>query len=207
MKKVFLTFAIAAVSAVALTSCGGSNNAAKEEETVDEGANIQALIENCSNNDSLQVYAEQAQAYAAKLEAEGKTEEAQAYLQTLATVVEQKDPTAVNIIDLLKSAAQAKANEVVTDVKEGVDESVDAVTDAAATAATSAAAAGKQTVDNAVQAGKDKVDATVQAGKSAVDNAAQKGKNAVDNATQKGKDAVSNATQNAANKVINSLNK
>jgi hypothetical protein len=201
MKKVFLTFAIAAVSAVALTSCGGSNNAAKEEETVDEGANIQALIENCSNNDSLQVYAEQAQAYAAKLEAEGKTEEAQAYLQTLATVVEQKDPTAVNIIDLLKSAAQAKANEVVT------DESVGAVTDAAATAATSAAAAGKQTVDNAVQAGKDKVDATVQAGKSTVDNAAQKGKNAVDNATQKGKDAVSNATQNAANKVINSLNK
>jgi hypothetical protein len=205
MKKLFLTFAIAAASVAALTSCG--SNAAKEEETVDEGASIQALIENCSDPDSLQVYAQQAQQYAAKLEAEGKTEEAQAYLEALIPVVEQKDPTAVNIIELLKSAAQAKANEVVSDVKSDVDESVDAVKDAATDAASAAAAAGKQTVDNAVQTGKDKADAAVQAGKSAVDNAAQKGKNAVDNATQKGKDAVSNATQNAANKVINSLNK
>lgn len=191
MKKLFLSVAVATVVLAGLSSCGSK----AVTEGKDEGADIKAKIENCTNPDSIRIYAQQAQEYAAKLEAEGRGEEAKAYLDEVIPAVQQKDSTALDVFDLLKQkaiqevdTAKAKAAEV----KEG-----------AVNAANSAVESGKQAVSNAVQDGKNKVDNAVNEGKSKVNNAVQDGKNKVDNAVNNGKEAVGNAAQSAADKVKN----
>ena len=78
---------------------------------------MKAKIENCTDTDSLRIYVEQAQAYAQKLEAEGKGEEAEAYLSKITPVVQEKDPSVASYFEELKS----KAKEEVEEVKDKAD--------------------------------------------------------------------------------------
>ncbi len=178
MKKVFMTLAIAAMAIGSLTSCG--SKAAREGS--DEGEALKAKIENCTNPDSLKMYVEQAQEYASKLEAEGKGVEAEAYLNKIAPVVKEKDPSVASYFEELKT----KAKEEVTEAKEKADSVASDVADKGAAA-----------VDSVKNAGKNAVEATKKAGAAAVDGAKDKGAAAV----EKGKEKVSDAAQKGADKV------
>ena len=83
MKKLLLSIAVVAALCAATTSCGKS---------ADSTASMKSKIENCTNTDSLRAYVEQAKAYADKLVAEGKVDEARKYLAELEPVVKSKAP-------------------------------------------------------------------------------------------------------------------
>lgn len=59
--------AVALVATMVFASCSSTQKAK------DEGADLKAKIENCSNPDSLKVYVEQAKAYADKLVSDVRT--------------------------------------------------------------------------------------------------------------------------------------
>lgn len=180
MKKLFLTFAVAAMAIGSLASCASK----AEKEGADEGEALKAKIENCQDPDSLKMYLEEAQTYAQKLEAQGKGEEAEAYLNKLVPVVEQKDPSVSSYFEELKS----KAKEEVTDAKEAADSVAEAakdkgkeIADSAASKAGKAVEAVKDAGSSAVEAVKEKTTETVNKGKEAVSDAAQKGVDKVKN--------------------------
>ncbi len=165
MKKVFMTLAIATAAIGSLTSCG--SKAAREGS--DEGEALKAKIENCTDPDSLKIYVEQAQTYAQKLEAEGKGEEAEAYLNKIVPVVQKKDPSVATYFEELKT----KAGEEVTEAKEAVDSVAGAVKDKSAAVvdsvknaeAANAVEGVKKAGSDAVEAAKEKSAAAVQKGK------------------------------------------
>lgn len=193
MKKLFLSMAVALMTAGALTSCGSK----AATEGADEGEALKVKIENCSDPDSLRMYVEQAQEYAQKLEAEGKGEEAEAYLNKLLPTVQEKDPSVASYFEDLK----AKAKEEVTEVKNDVD-----------SVANSAVEGVKEAGENVKEAGENAVNAAKEAGANAVNSAKEKGaetvdaaKNAGSNAVEKGKEKASDAVQKGADKVKNLL--
>ena len=77
MKKII--FSVAVVATMVFAACSG------EKKVQDEASSMQSKIENCTNPDSLKAYAAQAQAYYQKLVAEGKVDEAKAFLDYLTT--------------------------------------------------------------------------------------------------------------------------
>ena len=81
MKKLLLSIAVVAALCAATASCGKS---------ADSTASMKSKIENCTNTDSLRAYVEQAKAYADKLVAEGKEDEARKYLAELEPVVKSR---------------------------------------------------------------------------------------------------------------------
>ncbi len=178
MKKVFMTLAIAAMAISSLTSCGTK----AEREGSAEGEALKAKIENCTNPDSLKMYVEEAQAYAQKLEAEGKGEEAEAYLKKIVPVVKEKDPSVATYFEELKS----KAADEVAEAKEKVDSVAGDVKDKGAAAVDSVKNAGKNAVEGVKKAGSDAVNAAKDKGAAAV----EKGKEKVSDAAQKGADKV-----------------
>ena len=178
MKKLFLTLAVAAMTAGALSSCG--SKAAREGS--DEGEALKAKIENCSDPDSLKIYLDEARAYAEKLESEGKGTEAEAYLNKIVPVVQEKDPSLSTYFEELKS----KAKEEVTEAKEAVDSVADAAKDK-----------GKELTDSVKSKGAAAVNAAKEKGAAAVDATKQKAADAV----EKGKEKVSDAAQKGADKV------
>lgn len=189
MKKLFLSMAVALMTAGALTSCG--SNSAKEG--ADEGEALKAKIENCSDPDSLRMYVEQAQEYAQKLEAEGKGTEAEAYLNALIPTVQAKDPSVGAFFEELKAKAAAEVNAA----KDGVDSLTNSAVENA-----------KEAGENVKEAGENAVNAAKEAGVNAVNSAKEKGAEAVDaakkagsNAVEKGKEKVSDAAQKGADKV------
>lgn len=189
MKKLFLSMAVALMAAGALTSC----NSKAATEGADEGEALKVKIENCQNPDSLKMYVEQAQAYAQKLEAEGKGEEAEAYLNKLLPTVQEKDPSVATYFEELK----AKAKEEINDVKEAGENALE-----------NAKEAGENAVETAKEAGENAVNAAKEAGENAVNTAKEKGaqavdaaKNAGENAVEKGKEKASDAVQKGADKV------
>lgn len=193
MKKLFLSMAVALMTAGVLTSCGSK----AVTEATDEGEALKVKIENCTDPDSLKMYVEQAQEYAQKLEAEGKGEEAEAYLTTLLPTLQEKDPSVASYFEELK----AKAKEEVKDAKEGVD-----------SLANSAVEGVKETGENIKEAGENAVNAAKEAGANAVNAAKEKGsevvdaaKNAGTNAVDKGKEKAADAVQKGADKVKNIL--
>lgn len=182
MKKLFLSMAVALMTAGVLTSCGSK----AVTEATDEGEALKVKIENCTDPDSLKMYVEQAQEYAQKLEAEGKGEEAEAYLTTLLPTLQEKDPSVASYFEELK----AKAKEEVKDAKEGVD-----------SLANSAVEGVKETGENIKEAGENAVNAAKEKGSEVVDAAKNAGTNAVD----KGKEKAADAVQKGADKVKNIL--
>ncbi len=178
MKKVFITFAVAAMAIGSLSSCG--SKAAREGS--DEGEALKAKIENCTNSDSLKMYVDQARAYAEKLESEGKAVEAEAYLNKIVPVVKEKDPSVASYFEDLKS----KAKEEVAETKEKADSLMNDAKDKGAAAVDSVKSAGKNAVEGVKKAGSDAVDAAKEKGAAAV----QKGKEKVSDAAQQGADKV-----------------
>ncbi|MCI9608056.1 MAG: hypothetical protein HFJ94_07785 [Muribaculaceae bacterium] len=187
MKALFISVAVAALAA--FTACSSSEKADKQEST------LASKIENCTNTDSLKAYVEDAKEYVAKLQSEGKVDEAKAFLDKIQPVVEQKAPalagafTAVQTsLDKISDSAAAQADstkQAVTDsVNAKVEDAKDAVSDA---------------VKNAKDAVSDKASEVADKSKEVVD----KSKEAVTNAAEKTKDAASDAAKSAADKIKN----
>lgn len=182
MKKLFLTLAVAAMAVGSLASCASK----AEREAGDEGEALKAKIENCTDPDSLKIYIDEAQTYAQKLEAEGKGEEAEAYLNKLVPVVEKKDPSVSSYFQELKE----KAKEEVKDAKEAADSVANAAADKGKEAVDSVKSKAGQAVDAAKTAAQNAGSAAVDATKKAANDAVNKGKDAVSDAAQKGADKV-----------------
>lgn len=176
----------------AMTSCGNSG----DKKAEDEGAALKAKIENCTDPDSIKIYADQARIYAEKLEADGKGEEAKTYLNEVIPVIQGKDSTAVTVFDQLKSDALKE----VAAAKMGVTSVVDSIENAAANAVDSVKNAAGNAVDAAKGAAADAVNSAKDKANAAVNDAKDKAGAAVDNAKDKAKEAVNNAKQEAANK-------
>jgi len=178
MKKLILSLAVLA-AAITVASCATS-----AKKAGDEGEAIKAKIENCTDPDSLKIYAAEAQAYADKLVKEGNDAAAKVYLDEVAPAIQAKDPSAATVFDRLKNEA---------------DSAVAAAAEKADTLASKAKDKAEELKDKAVDA-KDKVaDKT----KEVVD----KSKDAVSNAADKSKEAVSDAAQKSADKVKDVLGK
>lgn len=177
MKKLIL--GVAVLATMLTVSC-----ASTEKKAEDEGANLKAKIENCTDPDSMKVYVRQAQEYADKLVKEGKDDAANAFMNEVVPAVQAKDPVAAasfaelkakEAVDSLAAAAKEKAAEVSDSVSSKVEHAKDAVKDAAESAkdktvdavsaakdaavqkTTEAAAAAKEKTANAVQHGADKL--------------------------------------------------
>ena len=160
MKKLLLSIAVVAALCAATASCGKS---------ADSTASMKSKIENCTNTDSLRAYVEQAKAYADKLVAEGKVDEARKYLAELEPVVKSKAPalsgalsTVESTLDKVKENASDKADEAKNSTAAAVDSAKSAV-GSAAEAADVASAVKEKTQDvkegaaDAAQKGADKV--------------------------------------------------
>ena len=165
MKKLLLSIAVVAALCAATASCGKS---------ADSTASMKSKNENCTNTDSLRAYVEQAKAYADKLVAEGKVDEARKYLAELEPVVKSKAPalsgalsTVESTLDKVKENASDKADEAknwtaaaVDSAKSAVGSAAEAVKDKAADVAS---AVKEKTQDvkegaaDAAQKGADKV--------------------------------------------------
>ena len=165
MKKLLLSIAVVAALCAATASCGKS---------ADSTASMKSKIENCTNTDSLRAYVEQAKAYADKLVAEGKVDEARKYLAELEPVVKSKAPalsgalsTVESTLDKVNANAYAKAAEAKNSAAAAVDSAKSAVGSAAEAvkdkAADVASAVKEKTQDvkegaaDAAQKGADKV--------------------------------------------------
>ena len=125
MKKVI--FSVAVVATMVFAACSG------EKKVQDEASSMQSKIENCTNPDSLKAYAAQAQAYYQKLVAEGKVDEAKAFLDKVEPTIKEKVPSLAGAFETLKSGVDALPGKV--------DDAASAVADK--TAETKAAAEAK----------------------------------------------------------------
>lgn len=163
MKKLFLSVAV--VATIVMAACSTT------EKAKDEGADLKAKIESCTNPDSMKVYVQQAQAYAEKLIKEGKDSAAQVYLQEVAPVIAAKDPSATPVMDNIKNAT---------------DSVVDNVKDAAEVAGDSIAAKASDVKDAVSDKASDVKDAAAKA----VDNTKAKAAEAAPNAADKVKEAL-----------------
>lgn len=164
MKKLVLSIAVVAAM-MSMASCSGTKKAE------DKGAQLKAKIENCTNPDSLKVYVKQAQDYANKLIDEGKTSEAEAYLDEVAPAIKAKDPSAENWFSKAAAGVDSVASDVADATKAAADSVAGKVSDA------------KDAVSDAAANAADKT-------KAAVSDAASKAKDAASNAADKVKDAL-----------------
>ncbi len=165
MKKLLLSIAVIAALCAATASCGKS---------ADSTASMKSKIENCTNTDSLRAYVEQAKAYADKLVADGKVDEARKYLAELEPVVKSKAPALSGALSTVESTLDK--------VKENASDKADEAKNSAAAAVDSA----KSAVGSAAEAVKDKA-ADVA---SAVKEKTQDVKEGAADAAQKGADKV-----------------
>ena len=165
MKKLLLFIAVVAALCAATASCGKS---------ADSTASMKSKIENCTNTDSLRAYVEQAKAYADKLVAEGKVDEARKYLAELEPVVKSKAPALSGALSTVESTLDK--------VKENASDKTDEAKNSAAAAVDSA----KSAVGSAAEAVKEKA-ADVASG---VKEKAQDVKEGAADAAQKGADKV-----------------
>lgn len=166
MKKIFLSAAI--FSALVMTSCGES------QKTADAADDLSAKIENCTNPDSLKIYVKQAQDYAQKLISEGKTTEAQEYLDKIAPAIEKKDPSVKEAFGNLMTAAGSAIKDKTEDVTDAVDSTANVVADKAVEVF-------DESKDAVVDKAKDVKDAVVDKAKDVKDSGAK----AVDDAKSK----------------------
>lgn len=164
MKKFVLSIAVVAAM-MSFASCSGTKKAE------DKGADLKAKIENCTNPDSLKVYVKQAQDYANKLIDEGKTSEAEAYLDEVAPAIKAKDPSAENWFNKAVADVDSVASDVTDATKAAADSVAGKVSDA------------KDAVSNAAADAADKT-------KTAVSDAASKAKDAASDAADKVKNAL-----------------
>ena len=161
MKKLLLSIAVVAALCAATASCGKS---------ADSTASMKSKIENCTNTDSLRAYVEQAKAYADKLVAEGKVDEARKYLAELEPVVKSKAPVLSGALSTVESTLD-KVKENASDKADEAKNSTAAAVDSAKSAVGSAAEAVKDKAADVASAVKEKT----QDVKEGAADAAQKG--------------------------------
>ncbi len=161
MKKLLLSIAVVAALCAATASCGKS---------ADSTASMKSKIENCTNTDSLRAYVEQAKAYADKLVAEGKEDEARKYLAELEPVVKSKAPALSGALSTVESTLD-KVKENASDKADEAKNSTAAAVDSAKSAVGSAAEAVKDKAADVASAVKEKT----QDVKEGAADAAQKG--------------------------------
>ncbi len=161
MKKLLLSIAVVAALCAATASCGKS---------ADSTASMKSKIENCTNTDSLRAYVEQAKAYADKLVAEGKVDEARKYLAELEPVVKSKAPALSGALSTVESTLD-KVKENASDKADEAKNSAAAAVDSAKSAVGSAAEAVKNKAADVASAVKEKT----QDVKEGAADAAQKG--------------------------------
>lgn len=182
MKKLILAAVVASGALFLMASCT-SKTATNENDLVSK-------IENCTNTDSIQVYVEQAKAYAQKLVSEGKVDEAKKYLEKIEPVVKAKAPQLAGVLSTVESAMDK-----VKDVAGNATDEVKAAGDSAVNAAGEA-------VENAKEAAENAKEAAAAAVENAKDEAAAK----VSDAAQKASEKVSDAAQKAADKAADKVN-
>ena len=161
MKKLLLSIAVVAALCAATASCGKS---------ADSTASMKSKIENCTNTDSLRAYVEQAKAYADKLVAEGKVDEARKYLAEPEPVVKSKAPALSGALSTVESTLD-KVKENASDKADEAKNSTAAAVDSAKSAVGSAAEAVKDKAADVASAVKEKT----QDVKEGAADAAQKG--------------------------------
>lgn len=118
MKKILFTVAVFAAITVA-----GCSTATEQEKKAEK--TLQDKIENCTNPDSMKVYVEQAKAYAAKLVAEGKPDEAKKYLEDLTPAIDKAEPSLKqqwgDAVEAVKTVTVSAADSVADKTAEAVD--------------------------------------------------------------------------------------
>lgn len=182
MKKLFIAAGLVAM--MALGSCSGNKS---NEAAASEATDFKAKIENCTNQDSIAVYVDQAKAYAEQLVKEGKVAEARKYLDDITPVVEQKAPALVSVINT---------------AKEGLDKLPEAATEGLTDAASDAVDAAKDKAEDAKDAVSEKAEAAKEKAEAVKDAAKDKAESAVNSA----KDAAAGARNAAVNQATNAIN-
>ena len=170
MKALFLSAAVAALATFA--ACSSSEKAEKTESS------LASKIENCTNTDSLKAYVEDAKAYVAKLQSEGKLDEAKAFLEKIQPVVQQKAPALAGAF----TAVQTSLDKISGVAAEQADSAKQAVADSVAYKVENAKDAIGDAAQNAKDAVSEKATEVVDKSKEAVSNAAEKTKEATSDA-------------------------
>jgi hypothetical protein len=207
MKKLF--FPLLAAAAIAMTSCS-SKNAEANAESVDEGADLKAKIENCSDPDSLAIYVQQAKEYADRLVAEGDEDAAKSYIEEVLPVVTEKAPASVNLLDVLKSYVTSTVDSTVSTAAQaeaGVVDAATSVVEGGKAQAEQAVNNAKTTVDNAKAAAEANAAAAKTAANAAATAAKDKATSEAQNAANTAKTKAANAIQSAADKAKSALGK
>ena len=125
-------------AAVMLSACGSKTPAAP----ANEGDAIKAKVEATTNPDSLKAYAEEAIAYADKLAAEGKYDEAASFMQQFVEKVQTQNPDVAAFV----SGACGAANQMVSLAADSVMSSLDECT---GDCASCGKCEGKEAIENA----------------------------------------------------------
>lgn len=166
MKKILLSIAVVVALGVTAVSCGHKSEA-------DTTATMKSKIENCTNPDSLKAYVDQARAYADRLVAEGKVDEAKKYLAAIEPVVKEKAPALAGALSTVENALD-KVGDAAADKAADAKASATAAVDSAKAAAGSAADAVKEKASDVADAAKDKFNAAKEATADAAKDGADK---------------------------------
>jgi len=129
MKKLLLTVAIAAT--IVSASCSDTGR-----KSGDSTGDFKAKIENCTNQDSIKAYVNDAKAYIQKLVDEGKIDEAKKYITELEPVIKKKAPALAGTFEAAKKAVgkiDSDTSKAVDDAKEALSNAGDSIADAAST--------------------------------------------------------------------------
>lgn len=166
MKKILLSIAAFVAMSITLISCGPTPAKA------DSASSLKAKIENCTNPDSVKAYVEQARAYADKLVAEGKVDEAKKYLAQIEPVVKEKAPALAGVLSSVDSAldkVKDSASDKAQDAKDAAEAAVDSTKAAADNAVDAVKAKAGEVADAAKEKAREAKDATAKAAQDGAD--------------------------------------
>lgn len=189
--------AVTAMAAAFMTSCGPDR---AQVDAVDPSTIVEK-IRTCDNDDSLRIYVDAANDYAAKLASENKLDSAKIFLDEVKPVVEKKDSkllsTFKSVEGVIAGAAESVgefADTTYSNVKEGVTDAAEKVGDKA-----------EEVKDKAVEAVKDKAEEVkgkaVEKGGKAVEAVKDKTNEIVDKGVDKGGKIV-NAVKDKTKEIV-----
>ncbi|MCC8070974.1 MAG: hypothetical protein LIO90_04135 [Bacteroidales bacterium] len=169
MKRILLSMAV--IGSLMFVGCSSAEKAERNER------DIAKKIEATTNPDSLKVYVNDAKTYVEGLISQGKTAEAQAYIDSIAPVIKDKAPELLTTFDTVKTSlgieeAKEKADSLKDAVTDSIKAKADAAKDAASTAVDNAKDAASQAVTDAKNAAAEKVSDAADKASTAVSNAA-----------------------------------
>jgi len=167
----------AAIAAAMCASCASTS-----EKAVTRAEDFKAMIDTCTNADSMKVYIDRAVEYAHRLEKNGRGEEARMYLQDISSTVTAKDPAMAAYFNTARAGI---------DMKVAADSLADVAEKKGRDAADSLKAAAAETAGDIKDAVVDKAEEVAGKTKAAADKA---------------KDAVSSAAETVRDKASEAVN-